>query len=357
MVKNVNGFVFDIGGTNIRGAVAYDDGTYGASYKMALAEFSTIQEGLLGVIREIKQEHPGFLNIPVKNIGIGIACPVASDYIQMTNANFGFSIAQMKQDLALEKLRVRNDFWTITNSLQALTLNQLETIYQPQQIAKNHQNDIHLVGGGGTGLGFGVLVNGQVIPTEFGHMIVAPEGDEEKKIFDEILWIKNAKNQKSGKIYRYVAAEDLGSGSGLPNAYNAILNVKAPQENYTRPDILPATITALATGQILGSTLDKVEGGLTGLDQVDAAKQAMLLFTKAQAQVFRNLALMGPNGMYMAGGIISQPGVKQLMIENHDFVELVHGASDHRNVVNKTPIHIITESNPGLIGSALDLRM
>ena len=95
--------VADVGGTNIRMAIATADGLQ-ASQSWQCADFDTIEEALRKYLDGSEAE-----TLP-RRAAIAVACPVEGDQIDITNQSWSFSIEQLRQALQLEELRVINDF-------------------------------------------------------------------------------------------------------------------------------------------------------------------------------------------------------------------------------------------------------
>ena len=207
--------------------------------------------------------------------GIGIANPVIGDRVQMTNHHWSFSILALRDELAVQQVRVVNDFSALALSLPAL---------QPA--------DLHAVGGGpgqsgapygligpGTGLGVSGLIftpDGAAwpVPGEGGHVTLAAADADEAAVIGLL-------QQRFG----HVSAERALSGPGLVNLYRAA----AQQAGHEAEDLAPADVVARAAAA----------------GDPDCSR-AVSLFFSFLGSMAGNLALTlgARGGVYIGGGIV-----------------------------------------------------
>ena len=171
----------DIGGTNARfawqtrpGAAPGDVATYaGADH-----------DSVLDAIRHYLEEHGK--ETPVEG-AIGIANPIGGDIVRMTNHHWSFSIAQLQQQLGLERLVVVNDFTALALSLPALAPTDLRAIGGGTAIGEAPM----AVLGAGTGLGVSGLLrsgSGNYLPIngEGGQVSLAACDELEAAIIERL---------------------------------------------------------------------------------------------------------------------------------------------------------------------------
>ena len=215
-----------------------------------------------------------------RSCAIGIATPVTSDQVRMTNHHWTFSIKALKKTLQLERLLVLNDFSALALSLPAL---------QPAEL--------HKVGGGsavdgapiglvgpGTGLGVAALVpipgGDGLIPVagEGGHVTLGSCEPEEAAVI-KVLQAK----------FGHVSAERALSGPGLENLYQALAQVRG---------------TAVPDRDAAAITRGAIEDGDPTCDS------ALALFCSLLGHVAGNVALTlgARGGLYIGGGIVPRLG-------------------------------------------------
>jgi len=95
--------IADIGATNARFAMARADGI-GDTRVLTCRDYPDISSAIRTYLDDIGAPRPP------RHAAIAIACPVAGDYVQMTNAPWAFSIGTLQRELGLEHLAVVNDF-------------------------------------------------------------------------------------------------------------------------------------------------------------------------------------------------------------------------------------------------------
>lgn len=196
----------------------------------------------------------------VKAACIGIATPVTSDQICMTNLDWSFSIKDMQKRLALEKLLIINDFTALALSLLDLREDQ-KTLIGPS--ATGMQREPIALIGAGTGLGVSGLLpttkDGWIpISGEGGHITLAAGNAEEFEVIDYLR-----------KRYGHVSAERILSGQGLLELHEALAFAKGKPWN---PNTLAEDISnsalhngdadCLATMNMFAGFLGSVAGDL-----------------------------------------------------------------------------------------------
>ena len=260
-------FVADVGGTNIRLAQE-TNGQISHIKKYLCKDYATIQDAILTYFAE-------FPAVKFSAGCIGIACPTNSDTIKMTNHHWAFSVKELTQGLSLDWLQVINDYTAVSMSLPVLGEAQKHQIGEGQADPNGHI----VVFGPGTGLGVGHLIRTatgwQSIPGEGGHVDFAPVDETDKAILTFLQ-----------KRYERVSAEQLLSGNGLYQIYEAIADAEGVKATLSEP----AQVT---------------ENALSG--QCHLCVKALNQFCRIMGSFAGNLALnMGTSaGVYIAGGIVS----------------------------------------------------
>lgn len=313
---SLQALVADIGGTNIRLAIA----------DLATLEIDRVQtyrcadfDNIDGAIKQ----YLSFLDFDVHFACLDVACPVTGDKVDLTNNHWCFSQKALAKQFGFEKLIVINDFTAIAMAVPQLSPEAKEQIGGKEPQA----NKPIAIYGAGTGLGVAHLVNvaNKWVPLggEGGHVDFTPTDDEQIAILKELK-----------KKYPTVSAEQLLSGLGLVQIYQslcAINNVEA--QNYQPADISNHAI-----------------------DQTDPiAEKTLAVFCRILGTFGGNLALTLATfgGVYIAGGIV--PRFIDYLKQS-DFREQFEAKGRFRPFVSGIPVYVVTEPQPGLIGCAAYLK-
>ncbi|MEP2651693.1 MAG: glucokinase [Paraglaciecola sp.] len=303
-------FVADVGGTNIRIAQV-DSNQIGNIKKYLCADFATITDAINTYFAE-------FPEVTFNAGCLGVACPVTSDRIAMTNSHWDFSIAELKQQLNLDWLGVINDFTAVAHAVPVLNDDQkyqvgLGTIQDNENVA---------VFGPGTGLGVKHLA-----PSEDGWLALDGEGGHvDFAAVDELdIAILRFLTKKLG----HASAEEVLSGRGLVQIYQALSEYQSTEAELTE-------------------AADITEKALNGSCALCTA--TLNQFCKILGSFAGNLALnMGTRGGVYIGGGIAPRFTK--FIQESDFRERFEAKGRFKGYVAGIPTFIITEPDHGLIGA------
>jgi len=313
--RKVVNLVADIGGTNIRLAIAQkvvkeritDISTFHC------ADFNNLSDVISLYIKTKK------LSNHVINACLAIACPVDNDLITMTNLTWEFSKKSLKHDLSLNNLTFINDYTAIAMAIPFLNDNQKIKIGGGEEMAKKPI----AVCGPGTGLGVAHLVpvNNQwhCFSGEGGHADFAAVDELDIKILQQLQ-----------KCKQRVSYEQLLSGYGLEQIYQALCSINNQ------------AIGTLSAKEISNRALQKI---------CPVSQQALSQFCKILGSFAGNLALTmnTSGGVYIAGGIIPR-FINYL--QNSDFRERFEAKGRLSDITKQTPTYVITEQQPGLLGAA-----
>jgi glucokinase len=304
--------VADIGGTNARFACAAD-------VSNELQHIRTLQcadyPGIEDAVRDYASSLPPHT---VSSMCLAIAGPVEQDLIRVTNNAWVFSRSELAAALDC-KVYTINDFFAQASCLTVLGAHELEWWGAPRPGG----NRVRVVLGPGTGLGVaGISGDGEIMPTEGGHIAFAPANAHELQLL-ELLW----------RQFERVSVERLLSGPGLCTLYEA--NGALAGKRVDAED--PATITQRA-------------------QQGDAlCLQTIRDFLDILANVAGDYALgMGArDGVYLTGGILPKLGT---LLDRKRFRERFESRGRMQAYCAKTPLALITAENTGLRGSLAALR-
>jgi len=304
----------DIGGTNARWAWQTTSGgalQHHASYRCA--QFDSLQ----GVIEQfLKDQH---LPRPAQ-VAFGIATPITSDRVQMTNHHWAFSAAGLQAALGVERCLVLNDFAALAGALPALTPADTRRIGGGEAVP----GAPIAVLGPGTGLGVAGLVQGDAghpmtIAGEGGHVTLAAANAREAQVLAQL-------RQRFG----HASAERALSGPGLVNLYDAICALDA----VPRLDLKPVEVSQRA---------------LAGTDA--ACSEALQLFGGFLGSVAGNLALTfgARGGIYIGGGIVPRLGAA---FDALPFRQRFEDKGRFRCYLERIQTAVITAPAPALHGAA-----
>ncbi len=304
--------VADIGGTNARFACA-------ATGSNELLHVRTLQcadyAGIEQAVRDYATTLPAHT---ISSMCLAIAGPVEQDLIRVTNNAWAFSRSELAAALNC-KVHTINDFFAQASCLTVLGASELEWWGAPRPGG----NRVKVVLGPGTGLGVaGISGDGEIMPTEGGHIAFAPANKHEVQLL-ELLW----------EQFERVSVERLLSGPGLCTLYEA--NGTLAGKNVDAAD--PATITRRAQ-QGDGLCLQTVRDFLDILANV------------AGDYV---LGMGARDGVYLTGGILPKLGT---LLDRKRFRERFEAKGRMQPYCAKTPLALITAENTGLRGSLAALR-
>lgn len=317
----MQGLVADIGGTNARFAMVEDiHATHpklSHCQSLQVAEHATLSVAIERYLEAQNLSHP-------KAAGIAVASPVLGDRVRLTNNNWQFSQAELSQMLGFEELHVLNDFAAQALALPHLREDQLKHIRNVPE--PDLTSDTLAVLGPGTGLGVaGLHLDGPrqtVFTSEGGHMSFAPLTPLEFEIA-----------QVLSKRYERVSFERLLCGQGVRNLYEALTQIKdVPCEAYD-----PAQIT---------------EKAVEGSDHI--CVETLELFCAILGTFAGDVALMlRARHVYIGGGIV--PRFIDFF-KNSAFRERFEAKGRFLDLMRRTPVSVIIDKHPGLIGAAASLN-
>jgi glucokinase len=321
--KSVVNLVADIGGTNIRLAIASP-----LNEIMEIATYQCIKfANLIDVIRLYISEKQ--LNGKDINACLAIACPVDNDFISMTNLPWQFSQKELKEQLKLNSLAMINDYTAIALAIPYLNPSQKVKIGNGEAVS----DKVISVCGPGTGLGVATLVpldnKWHCISGEGGHVDFAPVNELEIKIFSYIHAIK-----------KRVSYEQLLSGYGLEQIYQALVTIN--NENMNND----SAINKLSAEDISSRAI---------MNLCTICKQALEQFCQVLGSFAGNLALTANSlgGVYIAGGIV--PRFVDFL-EHSGFRERFEAKGRLSPLTQQAPTYVITETQPGLLGASAYLN-
>lgn len=329
----------DVGGTSARFAWQSREGAAIEQVEvLPCAQYPSLGEAVQAYLKSNLQ-----VQLQVQALGrpacaaIGIATPVLGDWLAMTNHPWQFSVSALREQLALERLLVLNDFTALALALPQLDDRAKRQIGGGAPVAGAN---IGLLGPG-TGLGVSGLVQdasaGLPIAGEGGHVTLAASNALEFAVI-EVLQAR----------YGHVSAERVLSGGGLVNLYGALAQIRG---RAIEP-LMPAQIMQRAQGSEAGDL-----GAAAGLGCDPIATEALNLFCGFLGQVAGDLALTlgARGGVYLGGGIVPRMGRR---FEQSPFRARFEAKGRYGAYLQAIPVWLIdSPMPPALIGAARALAM
>ena len=316
--------IADIGGTNARFAM-----TDLATAEVGIIESRTLAGEEFASLQHAAEHYLADVGVKPRRAALAVASPVDRDEIRLTNRAWSFSRAELQQTLALDELRMLNDFGAIAWAIPALKAEDRVHLYGPSPPVSH--GPISVIGPG-TGLGVGLLIGSpehgwQAVETEGGHVTFAPIGDEEHRI---ARWLEARFGRPS--------TERVLSGDGLSHIHAALQGSEGgPRDGRALPLRDPADIVAAALD---GHDLD--------------ARRALARFCSVLGSVAGDAALIhGARRIVIAGGIVPRfiP-----FLRSSAFRERFIAKGRFSTWLEAVTIEVIVHPNPGLLGAAVALH-
>lgn len=266
----------------------------------------------------------------VQAVCIAVAAPVHEDWVDVSNASWAFSQAELQRHFGWAQLTVINDFHAAAYGV--ITLSPSQYMALGKASPENMQLPSAVVGPG-TGLGIAGLFPDEqpegryawsALGTEGGHARFAPVDEEEIALLQVL-------REMLGCVQR----EDILSGRGLCNLYQALARV----QGIDAPPVLnPAVITAQA---------------LT--DPNSHSAKVLERFCAILGTVAADVALdLGTRGtLFLAGGIL--PRIADFLVDS-PFRKRFEDHLRFSHYLRSIDTVLVMEKRLGLIGAAYRLR-
>jgi glucokinase len=254
---------------------------------------------------------------PPRRAAIAIACPVVGDTVSMTNHAWSFSISELREQLALDRLEVVNDF-----TAQALAVLHLAP-GDRTQVGGGAAEAGHPIGviGPGTGLGVSGLIPSRErwtpLAAEGGHVTMAAVTEREAEVLRRLRL-----------RFAHVSAERVLSGMGLANLHETLAAI----DGQDVPAREPGEVTEAALGRSDPVCVEAVE-----------------MFCAMLGTVAGNLALtLGAlGGVFIAGGIVPRLGT---FFAASPFRERFESKGRFRAYLSAIPTYVVTHPMPAFLG-------
>lgn len=301
----------DIGGTNARFSIIPSPD----SARMTLpvintADFDTFENAIQHLISQSDKTAIG-------SVILAIAAPVEGDKIKLTNNQWIISPLNLIEHFGFSDVTILNDFEAQALAAAVLSKEHLHQIGgRPENIMATR-----VILGPGTGLGVAGLIYNQEtwipVATEGGHIEFGPLTERDYEIFPNLL-----------KIGNRVGAEEIISGRGLFNIYQAICKTDKVEVSLKQP----SEISVAALGQTNKQ-----------------AEEALMLFATYLGRMAGDIALLflARGGVYISGGI-AQKILPALIADN--FRAAFENKPPHCDILSEIPIYIVNDPLAALEG-------
>ncbi len=297
----------DVGGTNIRFALSRDGGPPEAAAVLAADDHPSFEDAARRYLGETR----------VDLAAVAVAGPVADGRAAMTNRDWTIDTAAVAEALAVERVRLCNDFEAQALALPFLGDGDLLPVsdgFRPDAQAPK------VVLGPGTGFGAAALLpepggGWRAVCGEAGHMTLAAANETEAMLLAELR-----------QDFGHVSVERVVSGAGLALLYRAVSGQRMPAP-------APAEVTARAAA---GEPL---------------AIAAIGHFSRFLATAASDLALVfaARGGVYLSGGILPRLGA---CFDRAAYLDRFADKGRFREFLQTVPSAIVTRRASALAGLA-----
>ena len=323
----------DIGGTNTRLEISFVEKNKIESIgilKYKGADFNSLTE----IIHKFLNDLP--IDGKINSVCLAVAGVVQEGEVEITNLPWLVSETYIAETLNIEKEKVKiiNDFEAIGYGID--DLDKEKDLFTLQE-GKENPNSLNSILGAGTGLGACIVShdsNGRpnVFKTEGGHVDFAPVDDEHVELFKFLR-----------KTLHRVSVERVCCGYGIYNIYKYVVRnplYEQPENSELRRELYSVRDTQKA--EIIAKYAIEYKD--------PSALRTIDLFLSIYGSVTGNLALttFPLRGLYIAGGIAPKL-IEQ--IKTSKFLTKFRDKGRMSKIMTDFPIHIIMNTNVGLIGA------
>lgn len=298
----------DIGGTNARFALL-DGDTVGPPLVLQVAAHPTVEHAVAAALATLAPSGR------VERAVLALAGPVLMEPVRLTNAPWSVSSAALGAMFGFKRVRLVNDFLALAHALPRLTPADLH----PLGGGAGDNGAPMLVLGPGTGLGVAGYVpsGGVAVPTEGGHIGLAPATARE----DQVVAALRARIGRA-------SAEEALSGRGLANLHAVVAELQGA-------DVPPRDAAAV----------------VAAAGSCPVAGEALSLFLDFLASVAGDLGLAwgARGGVFLAGGILPR------LVGRMDagaFRTRFEAKQPMAHWMKEVPLALVTHPAPAFLGLA-----
>jgi len=314
-MSNIITLLADIGATNARFAISINHGCLDLVQVLKCEEYPTPVDAINFYLNEHNI-------VSIDNICFAVAGPVVRGVVNMTNNHWSLDSKQLQAIYRLKKISLLNDFEALAYSVLVLSEQQLLPLNKHHSSANKSDDFAYVILGAGSGLGVSALfkrgANIYPVVTEAGHANFSPVGDLQMAIFKLLI-----------KKHKQVSNEHILSGPGIVNIYQSLCEIEGQQSVHQ-------------TAQEICESASNSEDNL--------CIKSLDIFFEVLGQVAGDLVLTynAYDGVYIGGGIA--PRYSKLMKKSL-FNLAFKNKSQHQERLENTPISLIVEPYPGLVGA------
>ena len=312
----VPSLIADVGATNMRLALVGAAGDVGQVRVLACEDYRSIHRAIAAYL---DHELPPTKSQRVQAAALAVAGPVTDDQVTLTNHPWSFSIHELRQHMAVDRLLVVNDFAAVALAMPELKPDERSQIGGGEAVA---QAPIGVLGPG-SGLGVSGLIpspSGWLpLSGEGGHATMAPATARESAVLDRMR-----------ARFDHISAERLLSGPGLIELYDTLAEIDGvPAVSYTSAQI---TDPGVCKGD-------------------PRCRKAVDMFCTMLGTIAGNLALTlgARGGIYVAGGIVPKLGAA---FAASSFRERFEDKGRLRPYLARIPTYVVTHPFPAFLGLA-----
>lgn len=315
----------DLGGTNVRFALC-DPASSAPLLPSSVQRYRVSQfTSLAAAMRQYLHDTDGH---PEHALIAAAGRISAGQTVQITNNPWAVSARALQDELALQSVRLINDFAAQSMALTLLSASE-QTAVGPVPVPPVGTDGAQtfVVMGPGTGLGVGALLwrdgRASVLESEGGHAGFAGHSADDIDILTRL-------NQRFGRV----SNERLLSGQGLVNLYMTLCAIAGQEAQTLRPEDITARANAgsdplcVRTVETLAGIFGSIAGDLV-------------------------LTLGGWNGVYLTGGLLP---VLLPWLQRGSFRERFEAKGRFSETLQHVPTVAITAAEPGLLGAAAVAR-
>ncbi len=288
-----NALLIDLGGTNIR---------YAFFIENTLSEISKekiTDKDFISFLAKLLEEEKNEIDCLV----IAAAGPNNQSSISLTNRDLLINASELKTKLNLKECLLLNDWEAVAQSLSEI--NQ-ESFLPIRNGIPSNENTILI--GPGTGLGVTLIINSQIIPTEFGNTLSPTRG---------ILENFNLRDNE-----KFFSLENILSGPGIEKLY---------EEKFERK---------LSSEKIISSALSGSKDELFIIEN----------FLKTLVSIINDLVLSFSCEKVILGGSILNALKPILMTEKILKYFSTEINPKYTELIKRTQVDLLTEDEPGIFG-------
>ena len=310
----------DVGGTNARIALVQADGG-----RIEILDYRRYPCGQYASLTAIlsdfvaRQLDAGQPRAACERMAIATAGVVLDGDVINSNLPWRISLQDLHDTLGLRELHVINDFAAAAHGTRRLDPTDSRLLTPGVALAEAGPE---LVVGPGTGLGAAVCIphprGTLVLPTEAGMTAFAPGSEREIEI---LRWMQR-------HVARHVSTEQLVSGPGLVNLYQALCELEGTRALLRAP-------AAISEAARVGDPV---------------SLEAVKTFCALLGSVIGDLAVIsGARTVHVAGGIVPQ---LVDFIPRSDFRARLVVKGAMRAVLERVPVRLIENERLGALGAA-----